>query len=144
MRRTVLVGKTNAVPLPAIWEIGSLTAQQVFELMLGVPGGFRSEAEARAAYAAHREQLIDATNPGARPVAFWKYEPAVPQGLRDNPEPADFDDLDRLIAAEELLEKKRVEWLLHNREYWKPGESEELFRWILNIREQNLRWFERK
>jgi hypothetical protein len=53
---------------------GELTSEQVLELVIGLPGGFASEAKRRAAWFAHRDELMALLPPDGRGWAWVTYE----------------------------------------------------------------------
>jgi hypothetical protein len=71
-------------------EDEALTASQRWELLgpSGDESHFSSEAEKRAAWEEHREELIECARdrrPGHRPKAWWSYEAARPEHLGPYP-----------------------------------------------------------
>ncbi len=62
------------------------------------PSPFASEAERRAAWALHRESIMAAHQPGARPQAWWAFESGAPPSLRE-PIPT-YGWLDRPVAEQ--------------------------------------------
>ena len=55
-------------------EKPGLTTAQVLELLIGLPGGFASDAERRAAWFAHRDELMALLPPDGRGWAWVVYE----------------------------------------------------------------------
>ena len=140
-RRVIKAPRRRQGREPAV--LGTLTQAEVWDLQLGMDGGFASEAERRAAWLRWRDELIAGVNLGTRPEAFWDYEPGVPAELRHGA----LDALARayrppsphlsLVAAQEWrrdpcaariwadgeLDGHRRTWLLEHPEHLRPGEA---------------------
>jgi len=85
-----------------------LTLDQMFELTIGPRGAsvFASDADRRAAWEAHRDELLAIWEAEAvRPWAFWRYEPGLPPELRERDRPR----LDNSAGRE--LDRRRRAWL---------------------------------
>jgi hypothetical protein len=81
---------------------GELTSEQVLELVIGLPGGFASDAERERAWWEHREALLADVNPTTRPWGFWQYEQGG-QHPRHGQQAARLAELGLLSDAEQAL-----------------------------------------
>lgn len=81
--------------------------------MTGYAPAFDSEDERRAAWEAHRAELVGVSPPGERPAAFWQYD--GPVELRDHARlfwlPDDAVAREQRREDLEAHEDRRVAWL---------------------------------
>jgi hypothetical protein len=87
---------------------------------------FGSDEERAAAWRENRHRFLDATNLGTRVSAFWRYEPDVPDELREFPCVTTYDSLEDAVADHHRLGCARRRWLLEHPQELRPGEAAQL------------------
>ena len=115
-----------------------LTFQQRMELLIGAwnrEPHFASDRERRAAWKAHREDLLSRDAPGMRPWAFWQYEAPVElryqtlEQAEREPDPRRMliddvipDDWTQWHALRQARDDARLRWLFETKQL---GEDEQ-------------------
>jgi hypothetical protein len=91
---------------------------------------FRNDEERTAAWLEHRHRFLNATNLGTRVPAYWRYEPDVPDELREFPPVTAYPSLEEAVADHHRLGCARRRWLLQHSQELRPGEAAQLKKWL--------------